>query len=375
MAGKYRSFLKKLFIVLNSITAVAFLLTCAADYLHPSKWWLISLMVLGFGILLVLLILFLLFWIYTKPRYALISMVALALGWKSISSFFAFHLPNEFNYRKSKNTLRVVDWNVARFLELKRNNNAKSQTRLKMLDLIKAQNADVLCFQEFYHSTDSTFYDNITYIQKKLGYPYYYYSWDEDGWQQWFGQVIFSRFPIVDSGKITFPRPGQPETLIHADIIFNNDTVRFYTTHLQSVKFQKKDYESIEEITNRKDSMIQNSKNIFSKLKRGLILRSNQADIVKEATRRSPHPYIITGDFNDVPNSYTYSTIRGSLQDAFLKKEFGIGRTYSGLSPTLRIDYILATNEFNVLQFDRIVREYSDHYMLVADLQLAPLKK
>ena len=45
--------------------------------------------------------------------------------------------------------------------------------------------------------------------------------------------------------------------------------------------------------------------------------------------------FIVTGDFNDVPNTYTYFTIRGKLQDAFLKQGFGIGRTYSGISPTL----------------------------------------
>ena len=54
----------------------------------------------------------------------------------------------------------------------------------------------------------------------------------------------------------------------------------------------------------------------------------------------------------------------------FLERGFGIGRTYSYLSPTLRIDYILATNAFEVEQFDCVVKNYSDHYMLVADLKL-----
>jgi endonuclease/exonuclease/phosphatase family metal-dependent hydrolase len=71
-----------------------------------------------------------------------------------------------------------------------------------------------------------------------------------------------------------------------------------------------------------------------------------------------------------VPNSYTYFTISRKLQDAFLKRGFGIGRTFSGLSPTLRIDHILATKEFEVLQFNRLVKPLSDHYMIVADLRL-----
>jgi endonuclease/exonuclease/phosphatase family metal-dependent hydrolase len=58
------------------------------------------------------------------------------------------------------------------------------------------------------------------------------------------------------------------------------------------------------------------------------------------------------------------------MQDAFLKKGFGIGRTFTGLSPTLRIDYIFADHHFKIKQFNRIVKNLSDHYMLVADVQL-----
>jgi endonuclease/exonuclease/phosphatase family metal-dependent hydrolase len=84
----------------------------------------------------------------------------------------------------------------------------------------------------------------------------------------------------------------------------------------------------------------------------------------------SPYPFVITGDFNDVPNSYTYFKISNGLQDAFLKQGFGVGRTFNALSPTLRIDHILTTPHFEVLQFNRQVRSLSDHYMIVADLRL-----
>ncbi len=116
--------------------------------------------------------------------------------------------------------------------------------------------------------------------------------------------------------------------------------------------------------------MLENSRNIFSKLKRAAIIRAGQTDIVKQTLAVSPHPYIITGDFNDVPNSYTYFTIKSNgLQDAFLQKGFGIGRTFTGIAPTLRIDYILPTEDFRVLQFNRFVKDYSDHYMLLADVR------
>jgi endonuclease/exonuclease/phosphatase family metal-dependent hydrolase len=370
MAGKARRFIKKFSIFLNVLAAFIFLVASIAPYLDPANYWYISFLGLGFAGLLICLLLFMIYWLFFKPRYMLISFVALIFGWKSIAVFFAVHPASSFKEEKQPASLRVVHWNVARFTEWMRNNNKGSQTRLKMMDLIKKQNADVLCLQEFFTSTDSIYYDNLQHVLKTMGYPYFFYSWDEDGDRQWVGQAIFSKHPIIDSAMSRFPRPGMPEAIVQADILFNKDTIRIFTTHLQSYKFRKEDYERIEKIKNREDSILDNSKSIFSKIKRATILRSRQADIVKKQILSSPHPYVLTLDMNDVPNSYTYFTIRKDIQDAFLKKGFGIGRTFNGLSPTLRIDYIFASNDFSVQQFKRIARDMSDHYMLVADLSL-----
>lgn len=369
MATKFSAFAKRFLVILNIFIAAVFLLACLAPYLNPEKWWYISLLGLGFAFLFVAQIVFVFFWLVLKPRYSLVSFLSLLIGWKSILVFFALHPSADFKYSKSKDVLRVVHWNVARFIEWKRNNNRGSQIRLKMMDQLKAQNADVLCLAEFFHSSNPVYYDNLNYVRNKLGYPYYYYSWDDDGGDQWVGQAIFSKYPIIDSGILRFSKPTMPEALIHADIVFKGDTLRFYTTHLQSVKFRKQDYERLEKIKHREDSLLENSMNIFSKLRRGTVYRSYQTKQLKQALDSSPYPYIVTGDFNDVPNSYTYFTIGKDLQDAFLEKGFGVGRTYSFLSPTLRIDYILATKNFKVEQFNRFVRDYSDHYMLVADLK------
>jgi len=371
MAATYRRITKIVFLVLNLVVAVAFLLACLAPYLDPKKWWAISLLGLGFAFFIVTLTAFIFFWLVFNARYIFISIVALLIGYKGISAFFAFHTPGKFDFNKKPETLRVVHWNVARFVEWKRNNNKGSRTRMKMMDQLKEQNADVLCLQEFFTSTDTVYYNNLRHIMKELGYPYYFYSWDNDGYKQWMGQAIFSRLPIVDSNMIRFPKPSMDEAFIYADVLFNKDTVRIYTTHLQSVQFRKQDFENIEKIKNTEDGLVQNSRSIFSKLRLGVSRRSLQADIVRDLISRSPHPYVLTGDFNDVPNSYTYFTIRGKdLQDAFLETGLGVGKTFSYIAPTLRIDYIFASPQLKVGQFNRLIREYSDHYMLVADLQL-----
>lgn len=370
MASKFRLFTKRFFIYTNIAVVFFFLLACLAPYLNPQKWWFISFLGLAFPFLLIVVLGYLITWLIIKPRLSLISFIALIIGLKSISVFFAFNNPGAFNYKKEPGHIRIVTWNVARFIEIKINNNKGSQTRLKMMDLLKQQDADILCLQEFQSSGLPDYYHNIEYVQKELNYPYYFFMFDEDGDKQYYSSIIFSRFPIIDTGVIRYPRPTLPDVLIHADIKANDDTFRVYTTHLQSLQFKKDDYRRINEIKEGDDSLLTNSKTIFSKVKRGVSHRSIQADLIDQVIDDSPNPVIFCGDLNDVPNSYTYFTVRGAMQDAFLEKGFGIGRTFSSLSPTLRIDYIFADKNFKVRQFNRVVKRYSDHYMLVADLEL-----
>ncbi len=91
---------------------------------------------------------------------------------------------------------------------------------------------------------------------------------------------------------------------------------------------------------------------------------------VADEIRQSPYPVMVCGDFNDTPNSYAYFKIRDGLQDAFHSKGFGIGATYAGISPTLRIDYIFLDRRFRVNYFDRIRKELSDDYPILANVSL-----
>ncbi len=375
MANKFRIFTKRFLVLLNFGVVFIFLMACLAPYLDPQNWWFISFLGLGFPFLLLGVIGFLGWWLFVKRKYALISAIALLLGFKSISVFFAFHVPRNFVAEKDPLTIRIVNWNVARFIEMKRNNNKGSQARLLMLKQLKEQNADILCLQEFFHSYDSAWYHNLDYFRDSLHYPYNYFSHDIDGDKHFTGSVIFSRFPIIDSGLIRYPRPTLPEALMHADIRLKNRIIRVYTTHLQSVQFGKTDYQKIEKIKEGDEGIVSNSKTIFSKVKKGVINRKTQTDIIRQVLGDSPYPVIFCGDLNDVPNSYTYFKIKGRMQDAFIKKGFGVGRTFSSLSPTLRIDYIFADDHFRIDQFKRIAKKSSDHYMLVADIELKTIKK
>lgn len=121
MASRLGIFTNRFLFFANIITGIIFLLACfATPYLDPGRWWFISLLALAFPFLLFFMILFLLLWLFIKPKYSLISAVPLLLGFKSIGVFFAFHISHSFQPEKDPNSIRIVSWNVARFIELKK---------------------------------------------------------------------------------------------------------------------------------------------------------------------------------------------------------------------------------------------------------------
>ena len=79
---------------------------------------------------------------------------------------------------------------------------------------------------------------------------------------------------------------------------------------------------------------------------------------------------IFCGDVDDVPNSYAYFTIKGNLDDAFIRRGRGLGRTFRFISPTLRIDYIFADKQLKTKQYTKLDVPFSDHYPLIADFEI-----
>jgi endonuclease/exonuclease/phosphatase family metal-dependent hydrolase len=161
------------------------------------------------------------------------------------------------------------------------------------------------------------------------------------------------------------------ESLIYADVNFNGKKVRVFTTHLQSVLFKRKEFQSIEILKNTEEGdKVDASKSLVRKLRTGYRFRADQAEAVRVHADASPYPEVVCGDFNDVPNSYTYFKIRGNRKDAFVEKGWGLGRTFQNISPTLRIDYILTDPALEVVGFKRFLVPYSDHFPQVVDLKI-----
>jgi len=366
-------------ITVNSLVAVCFLMGCYGKFFSAYKWWPVSLLSLGAFYLLILLLLFLSFWIFIKPGWSFISIIAIALAFSPISRIIPFRLNADFSINKNPFNIRVMSWNVAQFDVLY--NKRSPETRDKMVDLINEYQPDIACFQEMV-AGDTLVNLNTPYYRKysffsvyefsaKLKMPYYFYTYDfRDDFlnHQHFGTMIFSKYPVVKKQALSFYPYDYNSNFQYADIVKGTDTIRVFNIHLQSMKFSQGNLSYIENPSIESKQDLQKSKSVIDKFKTAFIKRKVQADHIRAEIDKSPYPVIVCGDLNDVPNSYAYQTIGDNLQNAFEEKGTGLGRTFTGIAPTLRIDNIFMSKAFTVNQYCRVTKKLSDHFPVIADI-------
>ena len=370
-----RSFTKRFFILCNIAAAACFVLGSYVKFFNPERWWFLGLLTLSLPYILITLVIFFVCWLFAKKIWMLISLLAIAFCWRAVENIFPVHFNKSFTIEKDPSTIRIMSWNVEHFdiLEYK----THPEKKIEMFDLIKEYQPDIACFQEMVGGDDDKAINYLGDFKRMLNFSDYYYSYehrfDFDRIHH-FGIITFSKLPVINKQTVSTPPHDYNSTFQYIDVIANNDTIRVFNIHLQSLKFSTNNLEYLDHPNTNSDTAFSESKNIISKLKRGFLKRSVQANNIKNEIDKSPYPVIVCGDFNDVPNSYSYGKIGDGLQNAFVLKGAGFGRTFSSISPTLRIDNIFTDNRFTIHQFTRIPKKLSDHFPIITDLSLNMMK-
>lgn len=369
----FRRLTKRFLIVANILAAVLFLLGSYGYIFNPKYFWPVGLLTLTAFYFLLILLAFLVFWLFVKPRRAFISAIALLLAYKPVNNILPLRLSHSFTKEKKANALRIMTWNVAQFNVM--GDEKHPEVKKQMFDIINEYNPDIACFQEMV-AEDSTVTDHghIREFMNKLNFKNYFYSYNkkEDFWgYAHFGIIIFSKYPIINKKTVSRHPNDYNSIFQYVDIVKGADTVRVFNIHLQSLRFSRANLKYIDKPTVEDENAFEESKSIIGKFKKSFLKRQVQADRIREEIKSSPYPVIVSGDFNDVPNSYAYHTIGYGMQNAFVEKGGGLGRTFAGISPVLRIDNIIVDKKIDVLQFKLIKKKLSDHFPIIADVEVS----
>ncbi len=296
--------------------------------------------------------------VISKKKALVFPLVAIIIGWKFFGVTFQWNPKNE-----QEKGLSIMSYNVHLFNyeKYKANDPAIASN---IFHWIQEQEVDVMGFQEFFQDHTTPSRNALKILSQEGKYEYATQIVDGSAQKVFHGLAIFSKHPIINEGKVFHNR--RSNGAMFADLLVNGDTIRVYNTHLESMNIPADKLDNI-------DGIRENYRETLRKLNRGVIQRATQVKVLNEHIQNSPHPVILMGDFNDVPYSYTYFTLRSQLENAFEAAGKGFGFTFNRILFFLRIDNIFFGNELEALQFSTLKEvDYSDHYPVSAVFRLKP---
>lgn len=344
---------------MNILFAVSLVLSYLAVHINPDTFALPALFGLAYPYLLLINLIFIIVWALFLRLEFIISLLVVGFGFTHFSNYIKLSKPSG----DKTGTFKVESYNLRLFNYFENKPGISSEKGI--VELLKDQQAEVICLQEVYIQGDPVQKEKT--FNANLGGRYYsHVKFIGSGKNRYYGIATFSKFPIIAKGDIV--HPASSSLSIYTDVLIGNDTFRIFNNHLQSFRLQRMESSFLRELTETADDKetLDELKTISTSLKNGFIRRAVQAQAVKGRINISPYPVIIAGDFNDTPVSYAYRKIRKGLSDSFVTSGYGAGFTYKGKYPPNRIDYILYDNALECSQFEIIKIRYSDHYPIIA---------
>lgn len=321
-----------------------------ASYVSPFSYWPLAFLGLLYPWLALINFFFVLYWLLGKRKaWAILSLLTLFAGWGHLKGLIGIQWQNPKWDEHSK--IRILSYNVRMFqpYPAKRVRMIKPPEWKSSLD---RYHPDILCMQEYDHSPAF----NTTELCRQAGMAYHVRKKGGE-------LAIFSKYPILNARTYMF---SDMYGFQFADIRHGEKTVRIYNVHLQSNSITGIAERVVEKGSLREKSTWRDIRGMLSRYRRAARIREEQAAVITRHIRSSPYPVILCGDLNDVPQSYVYHQVGANLQDAFQVGGRGLGITYAGPIPGLRIDVVLADPRLQVLSCRIGKAEFSDHRPILA---------
>ena len=266
-----------------------------------------------------------------------------------------FNIDTNDSYEKS-DIIHIITYNGGNQDTLK-----PTESRIATFEQSQFLKSDILCLQEFdnFNKNEIDVLENFEYM---VAVDYYGNFYSDSS-----GLSIYTNNKITNFGHLK--QELEDTYALWCTLVIKTDTITLINVQLQSIRLEEDELESMTEFS-KLISLPSNFFSIYSKLKRGLLWREEQVTMITKLINNSKYPVILCGDFNDPPSSYTYREIAKLLNDAFVEKGNGLGTTYAGKLPFLRIDYIMVEDDIKIISYDKINSTYSDHYGICVEVGL-----
>lgn len=327
-----------------------------AGWINPATWALPAMLALCFLPLFILSFTATLAWVihsYRSPA-SIAGGVLMALMIYPLLTVCPVSQPKK--PRPGERELTVVSYNSFYCNDTEFDNPVRSRT----LDYLITSKADIVCLQELYSLDAAGTHGKATQTQieqvKQL-YPYRYEPGDRE-------LVILSRFPITplhgDNGKLFFQYQA-----VSVDV--NGTPVTVVNVHLPSFGLSDDERQIVRKLREGSGGLKEGAgemrHTIYGKLALAFAERAHAAEIIRDYADTVKGNLIVCGDFNDVPGSYSYRTIKSAgLRDAYNETATGYTYTYNAYMMFFHIDQMLYRGDMRAVSFRRGTVKSSDHY-------------
>lgn len=325
--------------------------------INPAVHPVLSCVGLVFPVFLFINLCFLFFWLFVRPRWALIAVCSFILCIGQIRTYMPINFRTE---KLPDNKIKLLSYNVMGFNMQKKHTVSDSNPILKY---ILKKKPDIICMQEFQFTSDKKFLTEADINKALSDYPYHTKcNVSDKGTGNWL--ACYSKFPILSSRIIHYKSTYNGSAIYEIEV--HGETITLINNHLESNKLTKVDKDVYVDMI--KEPETQKVKNgvryLTKKFAEASAIRALQADIIAKEIAASKHSSIIVcGDFNDTPISYAHRVIAQDLHDAFTQSGSGLGISYNQHGFYFRIDNILISKNLTAYNctVDKSIKE-SDHY-------------
>lgn len=354
------SLIRSLWTLLNIACGLCTLLAGYGGYINPDKFALAQLANMTFPGWIVLTLILLAVNLFIRKKLAWLSVAVLVACIGPILTISPLNFTSRsLSPDDESRTFTLLTYNVYNFRD---NQGVNPEWGNRTLSYILSTEADIVCLQES---------SNLNGVGKKAQrdsinsrYPYRLYSNRS-------GEVLLSKYHATE---IDTPQPDWGSGSFCAyNVEVEGHEVTVVNCHLQSIGLTDDDKELYRELT---DKELRNpSRSELSKVKNGIVtkllaafrIRAQQTRYIKEFLATRKGNVILVGDFNDVPGSYAYRTIKSDgLKDAYSECAFGPTVTYNDNRFYFRIDQMLYRGDLEAVRIKRGDLRSSDHYPLLA---------
>lgn len=321
------------------------MLVYIGPFFNPNQVSSFTLLGLGYPYLLLINLGFIFIWLVFAKKYVLISTIVVLIGTTYVDRFYGL---TGSGLEMEQSDIQVLSLNTQGFYKAAKDPEAFDG----FVD--HAQGSDIILLQECSSSAVRKLKDRLDG----------YHLFQPNG----LTLAIFSKTPIEGSGLVNKENAANGSTWIDTKI--NGQSIRVYNAHLRSNKVTQAATDLIDspDITN--EQTWSDAKSVLTKIRDMSKLRADQVTEISEHISGTDKPILLGGDFNDTPVSNTYRRLSKNFTDSFCAAGKGVGTTYAGKIPLLRIDYIFADDSFTVVDHKVINSSISDHYPIKSVIRL-----